>query len=173
MTDYDTDSDCSSSRDPSPSSSPALAPLDSSPLSSPQHDPYMLDSPPPTRLDFAHPFAASAKANKRPPQREKKTATPPSTPSSPPFVQAYSGLYRSADYSRSLGEEEYLHGVTSSVFSVESPTHRTTRYFDREERLWEDAVRKPFDTGNGHIDLRCRTSLPDGPESSHASFFAS
>src|SRR5882757_8282454 len=101
MTDHDMDYESSSSsRDPSPSSSPAFGPVDSSPLSSPQHEPYMLDSPPPTRLDFAHPFAASAKANKRPPQREKKIGTPPTTPPSLLSVQA-SGLYRGIGYSRS------------------------------------------------------------------------
>ncbi|OJA13541.1 hypothetical protein AZE42_07329 [Rhizopogon vesiculosus] len=158
MTDHEMDSESSSSsRDPSPSSSPAFEPVDSSPLSSPQHEPYMLDSSPPTRLDFAHPFAASAKANKRPPQREKKIATPPTTPPSLVSVQA-SGLYRGIGYSRSLGEDEYLYGDTSSLFSPESPAHRAARYIDREERLWEEAVRKPFDTGNGHIDLRCHIS---------------
>ncbi|KAG0705622.1 hypothetical protein DFH29DRAFT_980856 [Suillus ampliporus] len=137
----------SSSRDSSPSSSPALAPIDSSPPSSPQLEPYILDSPPSTRLDFSHPFAASAKANKRPPQREKKTDnTPPSTPPAP--VPA--SLYRGTGYSRSLGEDDYLRGETSSP---ESSPHRTSRYIDREERLWDEALRKPFDTGNGHIDL--------------------
>lgn len=115
----------------------------------------MLDSPPPTRLDFAHPFAASAKANKRPPQREKKIATSPSTPHV--SVQAFK-LYRGTSYSRSLGEDDYVHGDMSSLFSAESPPHRTARYIDREERLWDEALRKPFDTGNGHIDLRCRIS---------------
>ncbi|KAG1780830.1 hypothetical protein EV702DRAFT_1185446 [Suillus placidus] len=148
MTDCDIDfeSSSSSSRDSSPSSSPLLAPIDSSPPSSPQHEPYILDSPPPTRQSFSHPFAASAKANKRPPQREKKTDTPPSTP--PPF--ALMPLSRSSIYSRSLGEKDYLHDETSSLFSLDSST---SHYIDRDERLWDDALRKPFDTGNGHIDL--------------------
>ncbi|KAG1864878.1 hypothetical protein F4604DRAFT_1683291 [Suillus subluteus] len=148
MTDYDMDfeSNSSSSRDSSPASSPLLAPLDSSPPSSPQHEPYILDSPPPTRLGFSHPFAASAKANKRPPQREKKADTPPSTP---PALTPMP-LSRSSVYSRSLGEKDYLHDETSSLFSLDSST---SRYIDRDERLWDDALRKPFDTGNGHIDL--------------------
>ena len=172
MADYDMDSECSSSsRGPSPSSSPALAPVDSSPLSSPQHEPYMLDSPPPTRLEFAHPFAASAKANKRPPQREKKAVTSPSVPHA--YGQA-SKLHRGTSYSRSLGEDDYGHGDTSSLLFVESPPHRTARYTscDREERLWDDALRKPFDTGNGYIDMRYRVSPSDVSEFSDASFFA-
>ncbi|KAG2082532.1 hypothetical protein BD769DRAFT_1544073 [Suillus cothurnatus] len=130
MTDCDMDfeSNSSSSRDSSPSSSPLLAPLDSSPPSSPQHEPYILDSPP-TRLGFSHPFAASAKANKRPPQREKKADTPPGTP--PAFTPM--PLSRSSVYSRSLGEKDYSHDETSTIM--------------------DDALRKPFDTGNGHIDL--------------------
>lgn len=148
MTDSDMDFELSSSssRDSSPSSSPLLAPLDSSPPSSPQHEPYILDSPPQTRLGFSHPFAASTKANKRPPQREKKADTPPSTP--PAFTPK--SLSRNSVYSRSLGEKDYLHDETSSLFSLDSST---LHYIDRDERLWDDALRKPFDTGNGHIDL--------------------
>ncbi|KAG2048476.1 hypothetical protein BDR06DRAFT_942867 [Suillus hirtellus] len=148
MTDYDMDFELSSSssRNSSPSSSPLLAPLDSSPPSSPQHEPYILDSPPQTRLGFSHPFAASTKANKRPPQREKKADTPPSTP--PTFTPK--SLFRNSVYSRSLGEKDYLHDETSSLFSLDSST---SHYIDRDERLWDDALRKPFDTGNGHIDL--------------------
>ncbi|KAG2121889.1 hypothetical protein DEU56DRAFT_833572 [Suillus clintonianus] len=150
MTDYDMDYESSSSsRDPSPSSSPLLAPIDSSPPSSPHFEPYVLDSPPPTRLSFSHPFAASAKANKRPPQREKKADTPPSTPP----ASAPTPLSRSSVYSRSLGEKDYMHDDASSLFSLDSTPHRTSHYFDRDERLWDDALRKPFDTGNGHIDL--------------------
>ncbi|KAG1735493.1 hypothetical protein EDB19DRAFT_1723762 [Suillus lakei] len=151
MTDNDMDfeSSSSSSRDSSPSSSPLLAPIDSSPPSSPQHEPYVLDSPPPTRLGFSHPFAASAKANKRPPQREKKAGTPPSTP----LASAPTPLYRNSVYSRSLEEKDYSQDETSSLFSLDSTPHRTSHYIDRDERLWDDALRKPFDTGNGHIDL--------------------
>ncbi|KAG2358828.1 hypothetical protein BDR07DRAFT_1488902 [Suillus spraguei] len=150
MTDCDMDfeSSSSSSRESSPLSSPLLAPLDSSPPSSPHHEPYILDSPPPTRLGFSHPFAASAKANKRPPQREKKADTPPSTP--PTFIPT--PLSRNSVYSRSLGEKDYSYDETSSLFSLDSSTSRS---IDRDERLWDDALRKPFDTGNGHIDLRC------------------
>lgn len=154
MTDCDMDfeSSSSSSRDSSPSSSPLLAPIDSSPPSSPQHEPYILDSPPPTRLSFSHPFAASAKANKRPPQREKKADTPPNTPP----AQAPVPLSRNSVYSRSLGDKDYSHDETSSLFSLDSSR---SHYIDRDERLWDNALRKPFDTGNGHIDLRCRISL--------------
>ncbi|KAG2142912.1 uncharacterized protein EDB93DRAFT_599431 [Suillus bovinus] len=148
MTDYDMDFELSSSssRDSSPSSSPLTAPLDSSPPSSPQHEPYVLDSPPSTRLGFSHPFAASTNANKRPPQREKKADTPPSTP--PAFTST--PLSRNSVYSRSLGAKDYSHDETSSLFSLDSST---SHYIDRDERLWDDALRKPFDTGNGHIDL--------------------
>ncbi|KAG1764040.1 hypothetical protein EDD22DRAFT_1042668 [Suillus occidentalis] len=96
---------------------------DSSPSSSP------LLSHPRRSLSFSHPFAASAKANKRPPQREKKPDTPPSTP-------PYASTTRTTKQ--------------SSLFSLDSSR---SHYIDRDERLWDNALRKPFDTGNGHIDL--------------------
>ncbi|KIJ65103.1 hypothetical protein HYDPIDRAFT_89235 [Hydnomerulius pinastri MD-312] len=137
-----------SSANPSPSSSPAFGPVDSSPLSSPHLAPYSLDSSPLTSTSLSHPFAASTKAIKRPPNYEKKADTPPSTP--PGTFSRSLGLYRNAGCSRSLQENDYM---DSGSTITGSPPHRTSRYIDREERLWEDALRKPFDTGNGYIDL--------------------
>ncbi|KAG2336969.1 hypothetical protein BDR05DRAFT_952995 [Suillus weaverae] len=82
--------------------------------------------------DFSHPFAASAKANKRPPQREKKIDTPPTQ-----FILA-------------RWEKKTTRMTKRQVSSLDSST---SHYIDRDERLWDDALRKPFDTGNGHIDL--------------------
>lgn len=59
-------------------------------------------------------------------------------------------LSRGSVYSRSLGDKDYSHDETSSLFSLDS---NRSRYIDRDERLWDNALRKPFDTGNGHIDL--------------------
>ncbi|KAH7913049.1 hypothetical protein BJ138DRAFT_1003084 [Hygrophoropsis aurantiaca] len=128
----------------SPSSSPALGPMDSSPLSSPTLEPCQLDSPP-SCVSFVHPFAGSTKATKRPPQHEKKSDTPPCTPIAESSRQ--SGLYRGT---RSLEEDDYLH-VDPMEDSPEP--HRTLRYLDHEESLWDDALRIPFDTGVGRVDL--------------------
>ncbi|KAG6331506.1 hypothetical protein ID866_7586 [Astraeus odoratus] len=136
-----------SSPEPSPSSSPVFGPIDSSPLSSPHLGPSSLDPPSPVGdSPLSHPFAGSTKAVKRPPKYEKKVpATPPALFSRP------AGLSRVADGSRSLVIED--DDFNSSSPTTDSPPHRTSRYLDREERLWEEAIRKPFDTGNGHVDL--------------------
>ena len=135
-----------------PSSSPVFGPVDSSPPSSPGLVPYSLDSPPrPTSTPFSHPFAASTKAIKRPPNYEKKTDTSPCTP--PGTFTRSVGLDRAAAFSRSLQEDDYL---CNGSPSANPPFHRTSRYIDREERIWDDALRKPFDTGIGQIDLRYR-----------------
>lgn len=135
----------SSSTATSPSSSPLLGPVDSSPLSSPQIGECSLDPPSPKNLPLSHPFAGSAKAAKRHPSYEKKTAPPITPPST--FWRA-AGLSRNAAGARSLVEDDF---VVSS--DCDSPPHRTSRYLDREERLWDEALRRPFDTGIGHVDL--------------------
>ena len=132
-----------------PSSSPIFGPVDSSPPSSPGLVPYSLDSPPrPTSTPFSHPFAASTKAIKRPPNYEKKTDTSPCTPPG-----SFTRLDRAAAFSRSLQEDDCL---CNGSPSANPPLYRTSRYIDREERIWDDALRKPFDTGIGQIDLRYR-----------------
>lgn len=133
-----------------PSSSPVFGPVDSSPPSSPGLVPYSLDSPTHPSAPFSHPFAASTKAIKRLPIYEKKDS-PPCTPPGT-FTLRSLGLPRGAA-SRSLQEEDYL---TNASPNASPPSHRTLRYIDREERIWEDALRKPFDTGIGQIDLRYR-----------------
>lgn len=45
-------------------------------------------------------------------------------------------------------------GSDTSFPTRDFPPHRTSRYLDREECLWEEALRRPFDTGIGHVDLR-------------------
>ncbi|KAF9234985.1 hypothetical protein BU15DRAFT_89731 [Melanogaster broomeanus] len=140
-----------SSANPSPSSSPAFGPIDSSPMSSPHLAPYSLDSPPLSSVPLSHPFAASVKAIKRLPNYEKKTTSPPRTP--PGTFTSSTDLYRSAGCSRSLREDEYM--------SSGSPLHQGVRYIDDEERIWDDALRKPFDTGNGYIDLSYPASIGD------------
>lgn len=141
-----------SSVDLTPSSSPIFGPIDSSPPSSPSLIPYSLDSPPqPTFISLSHPFAASTKAIKRLPNYEKKIDSPPCTP--PGTFTRPIALSRAAP-SRSLQEDNYL--SNSSPNTSPPPSHRTSRYIDREERIWDDALRKPFDTGIGQIDLRYR-----------------
>lgn len=106
---------------------------------------YPLDPPSPLNSPLSHPFAGSAKAVKRHPDYEKKTVplkTPPST------FSRVSGLGRVATGSRSLVEDDFV--VTSDC---DSPPHRTSQYLDREERLWDEALRRPFDTGIGYVDL--------------------
>lgn len=127
----------------SPSSSPVLGPVDSSPFPSPHLTPCSLDDAPslPT-VPVLDPFAGSTKA-KLLPRYERKTR--PSTPPPP-----CSGSQRGILYSRSCLEGDFMAGNTSP----DSPPHRTSRYVDREERLWEEALRRPFDTGIGHVDLR-------------------
>ncbi|KAG8215011.1 hypothetical protein J3R82DRAFT_8417 [Butyriboletus roseoflavus] len=138
----------SSSIDLTPSSSPVFGPVDSSPPSSPALVPYSLDSPRhPTSTPFTHPFAASTKAIKRLPDYEKKTDSPPCTP--PGTFTRSIGLSRGA-VSRSLQEDDYLSNGSPNASPL---SHRTSRYTDREERIWDDALRKPFDTGIGQIDL--------------------
>ncbi|KAF8556435.1 hypothetical protein OG21DRAFT_1437021 [Imleria badia] len=138
----------SSSVNATPSSSPVFGPVDSSPPSSPGLVPYSLDSPPhSTSIPFAHPFAASTKAIKRLPNYEKKTDSPPCTPPGT-FTRSF-GLDRGA-FSRSLQEDDFL---SNGSPNASPPSHRTSRYIDREERIWDDALRKPFDTGIGQIDL--------------------
>ncbi|KAL4066062.1 hypothetical protein J3A83DRAFT_4190341 [Scleroderma citrinum] len=138
-----------SSTEASPSSSPVLSTVDSSPLSSPHLDPYSLDPPsPPSDSPLSHPFAGSTKAIKRHPNYEKKThITPPATLSRPTV------LCRGAGGSRSLMDDDFMTSDASSPTRDSPPPHRTSRYLDREERLWEEALRRPFDTGIGHVDL--------------------
>lgn len=139
----------SSSVNATPSSSPIFGPVDSSPPSSPGLSLYSLDSPPhSTSAPFSHPFAASTKAIKRLPNYEKKLESLPCTPPGT-FTRSF-GLDRSA-FSRSLQEDDFLNNNSPNA---SSPSHRTSRYIDREERIWDDALRKPFDTGIGQIDLR-------------------
>ena len=143
----------SSSLNVTPSSSPVFGPVDSSPPSSPALTPCSLDSPPhPTSAPSLHPFAASTKAIKRLPKYEKKTASPPCTPPGT-FNTRTVGLDRVSAFSCSLQEDDYMN--TGSP-NASPPSHRTSKYIDGEERIWDDALRKPLDTGIGLIDLRYR-----------------
>ncbi|KAI6042052.1 hypothetical protein EDC04DRAFT_2866937 [Pisolithus marmoratus] len=134
-----------SSMETSPSSSPPLGPVDSSPPASPRMGECLLDPPSPTTSPLSHPFAGSTKAGKRHPSYEKKTV-PPTTP--PSTFSRAAGLSRSAAGSRSLVEDDFV-----ETSDCDSPPHRTSRYLDRDERLWDEALRRPFDTGIGHVDL--------------------
>ena len=131
-----------------PSSSPVFGPADSSPPLSPGLVPYSLDSPPHHSVPFSHPFAASTKAIKFPHYEKKAdslSCTPPGT-----FTLRSVGLCRGAAASRSLQEDDF---ASSASPDLSPPLRRTSRCVD-EECIWEDAIRKPFDTGNGQIDLR-------------------
>ncbi|KAF8127424.1 hypothetical protein EV363DRAFT_1515335 [Boletus edulis] len=169
----------SSSANVTPSSSPIYGPVDSSPPSSPSLVPYSLDSPHAGfSTPFSHPFAASTKAIKRLPNYEKKADSPPCTPGT--FTHSVA-LDRVAAFSRSLQEDDY---ASNGSPNASPPSHRTLRYIDREERIWDDALRKPFDTGIGQIDLSSQQlkSIPPSiadlagffntPESSEQSLFS-
>ena len=139
-----------------PSLSPVFGPIDSPPPLSPALTPCSLDSPPhPTSAPSLHPFAASTKAIKRLPKYEKKTASSPCTPPGTFNTRTVGLDCISVDcisaFSRSLQEDDYMN--TGSP-NASPPSHRASKYIDGEERIWDDALRKPLDTGIGLIDLR-------------------
>lgn len=127
---------------PSPPSSPSIGPIDSSPPSSPSLNPTILDSSP---SQVPHPFAASTKANRRPPQYEWRIGTPPSTP---PGI--YSLMPKSPTVSR--------YRVNADPFDdddyMSDESHASTQLVDPEQRVWDEAITAAVDTGNGTIELR-------------------
>ncbi|EGO20527.1 hypothetical protein SERLADRAFT_417754 [Serpula lacrymans var. lacrymans S7.9] len=141
----------SSSANPSPSSSPAFGPVDSSPLSSPSLQPIVLDSPPATPGHVLHPFAASTKANRRPPQYEKKLETPPVTPPQAFTSKPSLGYYRVPKLTHKSEDDDFFRGNGSPISS--SFSRQVSRNLSREEQIWDDALEKPFSTGIGAIDL--------------------
>ncbi|KAG9309506.1 hypothetical protein JVU11DRAFT_10479 [Chiua virens] len=137
------DSSPSSSLNVTPSSSPPFGPVDSSPPSSPTLVPYELDNP---DVSFSHPFAASTKAFKRLPHYEKKPNIPPCTP---PGIFARLDLRNRTPGSRSLQDDDDW-----SLGSSDSNSDPTSNYtIEREEDLWDAALREAFDKGIGKIDL--------------------
>jgi len=127
----------------SPNSSPASSPtpvIDSSPASSPGADNFILDLPVPPPFSLGHPFAASAKANKAPPEYEKKPLTPPRSPS--PKVPAKKARYA-------------YWQPGSTPWLPASPPHSTV--FDITEQLeaavWDEASTRVVDNAHGTIEL--------------------
>ncbi|RDB23747.1 Leucine-rich repeat-containing protein 10B [Hypsizygus marmoreus] len=142
----------------SPPSSPTSC-LDSSPPSSPYLDAADVDLPEPPLLD---PFAASAKANWRPPQYEKKRLAPPSTP------PARSSAKRAR------------HNFDLAPLWPSSPTddEQTSRKASRtaeeiEEEIWDNASTKVVDEGHGAVNLDNHnlTHIPDDFISDLSNFY--
>lgn len=127
-----------------PSSSPPSSPspyVDSSPASSPSMDPIVLDAPP--SFNLGHPFAASVKANRSPPQYEKKHS-----PSSTHFTSKRSASRpKYAKLVHKFEDDEY-----TNQNAVVPHTPRTS-VVDRGASIWDEAITKVVDSGNGTMTL--------------------
>jgi hypothetical protein len=132
---------------PSPPSSPSLC-IDSSPASSPSLEPMILDTPPPMHL--GHPFAASVKANRYPPEREKKACTYSEIPVI--TLPLYSSLGRPAKKLRPCNEADCTEAewMTDNITPVSSPSCLRE---DREMAIWDMAITKVVDNGHGAVSL--------------------
>lgn len=99
-----------SSPSSSPASSPCLGPVDSSPPSSPALEAISLnDTPPQTPTTLGHPFAASAKATRPPPQYELKPGTSPSSPAHPvPSGARYGRLHSPTRHAHRLPSSDEI-----------------------------------------------------------------
>ncbi|KII85908.1 hypothetical protein PLICRDRAFT_300967 [Plicaturopsis crispa FD-325 SS-3] len=144
---------------PSPPSSPALGPVDSSPPSSPSLEPLaFLDDQPSSTL--AHPFAASTKATKSPPQYEKRWPGNDVEGSKPggkrkasdrdlDFVERYSARKHRA-FTHDYEQDD------SSIFGDETVGGSADTSFvhsDPQQEIWDETISKTIDTGFGLINL--------------------
>jgi hypothetical protein len=137
-----------SSSSSSPPSSPSLC-VDSSPASSPPLEPMDLDdsseSPPPMHL--SHPFAASVKATRAPPQRDLGRLSSQKTSAQRALrcsrLEPPTKKFRSDrdDYIDLRWEDDML-----------SPSYA---YQDPEMAIWDSALTKVVDSGHGAVTLRC------------------
>lgn len=138
----------------SPSSSPASSPtlaVDSSPASSPDAD-FLLDLPSLTLVD---PYAASAKANKAPPEYEKKPLTPPRSPSGNVSVKRARYAYWQPDSTpcRPVSSPNSTHTSHNAVVETAAQI---------EAAIWDEASTQVVDNAHGTILLQDRnlTHIP-------------
>jgi hypothetical protein len=124
----------------SPPSSPSLRTIDSSPLSSPEPEPIIADSP----VHLPHPFSASFKANRAPPQHEQKTSVP--------FIEF------PPDISLEPPRKRYR---TTTQFEVDNYASEEVPFFyppqtpeEVEMEIWDMAITKVVDAGHGAVTLR-------------------
>jgi len=122
----------------SPPSSPSLCAIDSSPASSPISDPVIVSHDSLPFLSLGHPLAASVKANRMPPQYEKRY---------PPFVQSISD--RPTKKHRSANEVEHV-----SDEDVSPLTSARSFELDRQALIWDESITKVVDEGHGTMSLR-------------------
>ncbi|KAK0189148.1 hypothetical protein F5146DRAFT_1225792 [Armillaria mellea] len=171
-----------------PSSSPPSSPspcIDSSPASSPTSSPniYAIDSEPESFHPSPHPYAASIKATKRPPEYDAekgKYANKRPLPQSPNDQVAKRRRQTShmdlkeLDYDDMLIEAVELNVAHTSLddpdtsFELDSSTPLA-----QDEEIWEDAVDEIYGTGCGQVDLvgRGLQVIPDAAIDGLSKFF--
>jgi len=101
----------------------------------------ILDLPP------IHPFAASFKANRVPPQREKKACVLVDVPALRPPLYSVSGPQKKK--LRSSKDDFIQDGWMSD--DLRSPSYPCE---DRETAVWDTAIAKVVDIGHGAVSLR-------------------
>jgi hypothetical protein len=143
----------------SPPSSPSLCPVDSSPSASPILEPVITtdDSSAFRVITLGHPLAACVKADRTPPQYEKRYPDPPP-------VQLLSGrpTKKHRTLTPTVHEVRCISEDKDSVFSTASP-HSSEH--DREGSIWDEAITKVVDLGHGTVSLRQVSFLYRLPQS--------
>ena len=139
--DYDSDISLHSS----PSSSPSFGPIDSSPLSSPNLEP--ISSPPPSP-GLVHPFAASAKATRRPKLYEKREQRRLEE------LDAFNdGIDASSTQLPSDNDFEFVLNPVPRPSTDYACSESGDTEIDEDEQ-WTTHVSRAIDNCNGIIDLR-------------------
>lgn len=129
---------------PSPASSPPPG-ADSSPPSSPDSfAPISLDSPP----GPSHPFAASSRANRRPPLYEKKNLPSSQLSSAKYSLNAPRSRSDASAFRSSREDDDYLKDAQDTRRRTASST---MNHLDQEAVLWDEAITSAIDKGNGNI----------------------
>lgn len=129
----------------SPSSSPSFGPVDSSPPSSPNLNP--LSSPPPSP-GLVHPFAASAKATKRPKIYEKRVQRRLAELDSFDDVFDTSPTRLTLDNAIDIDLNRVERSSMADSYSESGDTEVG------EDEHWAEGISKAIDTGYGIVDLR-------------------
>lgn len=137
---YDSDASLPSS----PSSSPSFGPIDSSPLSSPNLNP--LSSPPPSP-GLVHPFAASAKATRRPKLYEKREQRRLAE------LDAFDHEFDASSTRLDDDLDEFHLNSIEKSSMTDSCSESGDTEFDENER-WAKKISEAIDECNGIIDLR-------------------
>ena len=110
-------------------------------------------------MHLAHPFAASVKANRPPPQRELGRFG--SLKSSTAHDQTYPMLERPKKKFRADREDPI--DLSQEDDMTELTVSTSYAYQDPEMAVWDMAITQVVDSGHGAVSLRCsRTSLHFG-----------